>query len=94
MFDGLRTNGIDEYEGVLTGYIPGAEALKTVRANIQRLKPPVYLLDRELWSLPQLTSAVMGDIGTGLYVSPDVIPVYRSMLGDATIITPNHFELE
>lgn len=38
--------------------------------------------------------AVMGDIGTGLYVSPDVVPVYQEMLHDADIITPNHFELE
>lgn len=36
----------------------------------------------------------MGDVGTGLYVSPEVIPIYRDMLGLATIITPNQFELE
>lgn len=36
----------------------------------------------------------MGDIGTGLYVSPDVVPVYKSLLKTATIITPNQFETE
>lgn len=36
----------------------------------------------------------MGDIGTGLYVSPDVVPVYKDMLRMATIITPNQFEAQ
>lgn len=39
------------------------------------------------------SSAVMGD-GGRLYVAPDVVPVYRSMLPLATIITPNYFEVE
>ena len=38
--------------------------------------------------------AVMGDIGRGLYVSPDVVPVYRRILQLADIITPNQFEVE
>lgn len=38
--------------------------------------------------------AVMGDVGTGLYVSPDVVPVYKDLLRSATIITPNQFEAE
>jgi pyridoxine kinase len=36
----------------------------------------------------------MGDIGRGLYVSPDVVPVYMRMLKLATVITPNQFEVE
>jgi len=35
----------------------------------------------------------MGDAGQ-LYVTPDVIPVYREMLPLATIIAPNWFEVE
>ena len=38
--------------------------------------------------------AVMGDIGRGLYVAEQVIPIYKKMLSSATIITPNHFEIE
>lgn len=38
--------------------------------------------------------AVMGDIGKGLYVHPDVVPVYKRMLRLASIITPNQFETE
>jgi pyridoxine kinase len=37
--------------------------------------------------------AVIGDAGE-LYVLPDVIPIYRSLLPKATIITPNWFEVE
>lgn len=35
----------------------------------------------------------MGDHGT-LYVADSVIPIYRSLLHLATIITPNQFEAE
>jgi pyridoxine kinase len=40
-----------------------------------------------------LFPAVIGD-GGKMYVAPDVVPVYRSMLPLATLITPNYFELE
>jgi len=35
----------------------------------------------------------MGDSGV-LYVSPNVVSIYRAMLPLATIITPNWFEAE
>jgi hydroxymethylpyrimidine/phosphomethylpyrimidine kinase len=62
----------------------------------------VYLLDRTSHSLSSLSvlstnarnTAVMGDIGKGLYVAEDVVPIYRSLLSQATIITPNQFETE
>lgn len=38
--------------------------------------------------------AVMGDIGKGLYVAEDVVPIYRGLLSQASIITPNQFETE
>jgi len=40
-----------------------------------------------------LDAAVLGDSGK-LYVSQDVIPIYKGMLSFATIITPNWFEVE
>ncbi|CAK9781145.1 bud site selection-related protein [Cutaneotrichosporon oleaginosum] len=86
IFEGLRTNGLADYSRVLTGYIPGADALGVVGNEMRRLmesKGVVYLLD-----------PVMGDIGKGLYVSSDVIPVYKDLLKIATIITPNQFEAE
>lgn len=43
----------------------------------------VYLLD-----------PVMGDMERGIYVNPDVVPIYRNMLSLATIICPNQFEAQ
>ncbi len=69
-----------------TGYIPGAEALQTVSSMVDRLKEVnpdlTYVLD-----------PVMGDDGK-IYVSPDVVPVYKSLLPKATVATPNAFEAE
>jgi pyridoxine kinase len=36
---------------------------------------------------------VIGDAGI-LYVSPDVIPIYKELLPFSDIITPNWFEME
>lgn len=36
---------------------------------------------------------MLGDLGQ-LYVTQEVIPVYRKMLSLATVITPNWFEVE
>ncbi|KAK9479488.1 Ribokinase-like protein [Lipomyces japonicus] len=85
-FDGLQMNTLTDYDAVLTGYIPGAEAVaevgKVVR-NLRQLNPAlIWILD-----------PVMGDENK-LYVSPDVIPVYESLLPLATVITPNQFEAE
>ncbi|ORY32844.1 bud site selection-related protein [Naematelia encephala] len=86
VFEGLVTNGLLNHPRVLTGYIPGASALRVVQSHIADMQAEnpklIYVLD-----------PVMGD-GGKLYVAEDVIPVYRSMLSLATIITPNHFEVE
>jgi pyridoxal/pyridoxine/pyridoxamine kinase len=37
--------------------------------------------------------AVLGDAG-GLYVSADIIPIYKELLHYSSIITPNWFEVE
>lgn len=50
IFDGLRTNGLGGYAKILTGYIPGAEALEVVEKEIRDLKEKdpetIYILDR------------------------------------------------
>jgi len=43
--------------------------------------------------MEKVTSAVLGDSGV-LYVSPNVVSIYRAMLPLSTIITPNWFEVE
>jgi pyridoxine kinase len=51
VFEGLETNGLAEYDKILTGYVPGAEALEVVEKRIQAMmeRNPeiVYILDRE-----------------------------------------------
>ncbi|WWC89185.1 pyridoxal kinase [Kwoniella dendrophila CBS 6074] len=87
IFEGLTTNGLVAHSRILTGYVPGAEALKVVAEQIRKMKEAnperLYVLD-----------PVMGDMGTGLYVSEDVVPIYKEMLQIASIITPNQFEVE
>ncbi|WVQ80248.1 pyridoxal kinase [Cryptococcus sp. DSM 104549] len=87
IFSGLSINGLLTHPRVLTGYVPSAEALQVVATHIRRMKETnpatIYVLD-----------PVMGDMGTGLYVSKDVVPIYKEMLDLATVITPNQFEVE
>ncbi|KAJ2911951.1 hypothetical protein MD484_g8465, partial [Candolleomyces efflorescens] len=86
IFESMEQNELLLPTRLLTGYIPGAEALSAVERLASKLKHSrpslIYLLD-----------PVMGDAGR-LYVAADVIPVYREMLPLATIITPNWFEVE
>lgn len=86
IFESMEQNELLLPARLLTGYIPGAEALSAVERLASKLKHArpslIYLLD-----------PVMGDAGR-LYVAADVIPVYREMLPLATIITPNWFEVE
>lgn len=71
----------------LLGYTPSPEALTVVKQLISELRDRnpalVYLLD-----------PVMGDMDRGMYVNPDVLPIYRSMLPLATVICPNQFEAQ
>ncbi|KAI5123210.1 hypothetical protein M0805_003976 [Coniferiporia weirii] len=86
IFNIMETNGLLSQRRLLTGYIPGAEALSVIADLARKLKSNnpelIYLLD-----------PVLGDSGK-LYVAPDVIPIYREILPLATIITPNWFEIE
>ncbi|KAH7106143.1 Ribokinase-like protein [Auriculariales sp. MPI-PUGE-AT-0066] len=86
IFENLQNNGLLQPARILSGYIPNAQSLEVIADVIKALKETypeiVYLLD-----------PVMGDAGR-LYVSPDVVPVYKSLLSVATIITPNYYEVE
>ncbi|KAH9981946.1 Ribokinase-like protein [Russula compacta] len=86
VFSVMEQNGLLKPARILTGFIFGAEALSlvayTVTKLLQRDPQATYLLD-----------PVIGDAGR-LYVSPEVIPIYRSLLPKASIITPNWFEVE
>lgn len=49
VFQGLFTNGLVQHAKLLTGYIPGAEGLSVVGAQVERMKNDqlIYLLDRK-----------------------------------------------
>ncbi|SCV71564.1 BQ2448_3152 [Microbotryum intermedium] len=82
----LDANGLLRQSHLLTGYVPGAEALLVVARTVDRLRSInpslVYVLD-----------PVMGDDGR-IYVSEAVIPIYKSLMPKATCATPNYFEAE
>jgi pyridoxine kinase len=86
IFKMMDETGLLSPRRLLTGYIPNAATLKVVKELAQKLKSRnphlIYLMD-----------PVLGDSGK-LYVSEDVIPIYKEMFSFATIITPNWFEVE
>lgn len=76
------------YQAVVLGYIPSADLIDILAANIARMK-----VDNP--DLLYLCDPVMGDQGQ-LYVDDSCVEAYRRLLEAANvdIITPNHFELE
>ncbi|KAG0691857.1 Ribokinase-like protein [Suillus ampliporus] len=86
IFKTMDEAGLLSPHRLLTGYIPNAAALEVIKGLAQKLKSHnphlIYLMD-----------PVLGDSGK-LYVSQDVIPIYKEMFSFATIITPNWFEVE
>ncbi|KZF25909.1 Ribokinase-like protein [Xylona heveae TC161] len=90
IYDGLKHNYLNEFDMMLSGYVPGAEAVMTVGAIARDLrlkfstKPGGFF-----WVL----DPVMGDQGK-LYVGNDVLPAYKNILRDADLILPNQFEAE
>lgn len=87
VFSNMDRNKLLRHNRQLTGYTPSPEALgeveKLIRAQREKNPHMVYLLD-----------PVMGDMDRGMYVNPDVLPIYRRMLHLASIICPNQFEAQ
>jgi pyridoxine kinase len=86
---GLRERGaLEKCDGVLSGYIGSAEigeAILEAVAAVKEANP------RALFCC----DPVIGDVGRGAFVSPDVATFIRTRtLPAADIVTPNHFELE
>ncbi|KAK1834807.1 pyridoxal kinase, partial [Podospora conica] len=90
LFRGLKQSYLDDFDMMLSGYVPGAEALEAVGAIAKELKAKAKSRPGSFfWVL----DPVMGDNGT-LYVAQDVVPVYRSLVPYADLILPNQFEAE
>lgn len=86
----MKQSYLDDFDMMLSGYVPGAAALEAVGQIGQELK-------RKAQSKPGsffwVLDPVMGDNGN-LYVAPDVVPVYKSLVHHADLVLPNQFEAE
>ena len=88
LVDGLDANNINHYSHIINGYIGSKSFLTKLSSVVSHLKSVnpglVYVCD-----------PVMGDTGPGLYVPPDLLPVYKSqILPLADVCLPNQFEAE
>ncbi|CAL9064465.1 pyridoxal kinase-like isoform X1 [Musa acuminata AAA Group] len=87
LIEGLSENHLLYYTHLLTGYIGSVSFLEMVLQVVERLRVVnpglLYVCD-----------PVMGDEGK-LYVAPDLVSVYREkVVPVASMLTPNHFEIE
>ncbi|KAG6053082.1 hypothetical protein E4U17_005056 [Claviceps sp. LM77 group G4] len=90
LYDGLRQSYLDDFDMMLSGYIPGAEAVVAVGNIAKELKQKhAYSPNRFFWVL----DPVMGDNGR-IYVAEEVVPAYKGLVGYADLILPNQFEAE
>lgn len=90
LYDGLKQSYLDDFDMMLSGYIPGAEAVQAVGRIAEDLKEKARPRPGSFfWVL----DPVMGDNGK-LYVADDVVPAYKSLLPNADLILPNQFEAE
>ncbi|KAF3904569.1 hypothetical protein ABW21_db0202591 [Orbilia brochopaga] len=92
LYDGLKANELADFDMLATGYVPGHEALEAVGRIARDLRSKSEAGEGKtqfFWVL----DPVMGDSGK-LYVSEKVVPVYKSLLPLADLITPNQYEVE
>lgn len=92
IFAGLERNGLLRYSRMLTGYMPSAGVVNTVLDLVKKLRS--RQCDDHTSDLIYLLDPVMGDMGRGMYVAPEVLPTYQQLLPYSTIITPNQFEAQ
>ncbi len=89
LLEGMQERGaLDQCHGLLTGYMGDAnlgEAILMARDQVKKRNPDaLYLCD-----------PVMGDVGRGIFVRPEIPDFMRTRaVPAADVITPNQFELE
>ncbi|KAK0733506.1 Ribokinase-like protein [Lasiosphaeria miniovina] len=90
LYRGLKLSYLDDFDMMLSGYVPGAPALEAVGQIAEDLKRHAIARPGSFfWVL----DPVMGDNGN-LYVAQEVVPVYRGLIRHADLILPNQFEAE
>jgi pyridoxine kinase len=90
LYQGLRDSYLDDFDMLLSGYLPGAAAVEAVGTIARDLK---YKATMKPGSFFWMLDPVMGDNGK-LYVAEDVVPAYKLLIKDADLILPNQFEAE
>jgi len=90
LYDGLRQSHLNDFDVMLSGYIPSAEAVEEVGKIGRELR---YSSTMKPGSFFWVFDPVMGDNGR-LYVAEEIVPAYKSLLREADLILPNQFEAE
>jgi pyridoxine kinase len=89
LVDGIEARGVlESFDAVLSGYMGSAgtveQVVNTVRRVRERNSSALYCCD-----------PVMGDVGRGVFVLPEIPEIMASLaVPAADILTPNQFELE
>ena len=86
---GLEERGVlSRTEAVLSGYLGDADVGRAVIDTVKKVR-------RESPAAVYCCDPVMGDVGRGFYVKPDIPDMFRNELVPlADIVCPNQFELE
>ena len=95
LYEGLKQSYLDNFDMMLSGYVPGAAAVEAVGRIAEELRARAR--EQHETSSPGgffwVLDPVMGDNGK-LYVADDVVPAYKQLLHHADLILPNQFEAE
>jgi pyridoxine kinase len=86
LIEGLKRRGVmDQIDGLLTGYMGTPEIADTILSVAEQLPA----------SATWLCDPVMGDVGRGFFARPGIPEFFKDQaIKNASIITPNQFELE
>jgi pyridoxine kinase len=90
LYEGLKQSYLTDFDVLLSGYVPSAEAVEAVGRIGRDLKHEASLKPGSFfWVL----DPVMGDNGK-LYIPEQEVPAYKGLLRHADLILPNQFEAE
>ncbi|KAH6691644.1 pyridoxal kinase [Plectosphaerella plurivora] len=92
LYEGLKQSYLDDFDMMLSGYIPGADAVAAVGRIGKDLREK-SLAQSTPGSFFWVLDPVMGDNGR-LYVAEEVVPAYQALVEYADLVLPNQFEAE
>lgn len=90
LYEGLKQSNLNNFDVLLSGYMPSAEDVQEVGRIGRDLK---FNATTKPGSFFWVLDPVMGDEGK-LYIPEDEVPQYKSLLREADLILPNQFEAE